>query len=89
MAGSYTALHYHIVFSVKDRCPALTPEIAQRTHEYIAGIVRTISGVPIIVGGTADHVHILARLDKTSAISDTLRVIKATLPNEYTRLSRR
>ena len=77
MAASYTALHYHIVFSVKERRPVLVPEIAHRTHEYISGIIRTIGGVPIIVGGTADHVHVLARLDKVLAISDALRNIKA------------
>jgi len=65
------------VFSVKDRQPALTPDIAARIHEYIAGIIRAISGVPIIVGGPADHTHILTRLDKASAISGALRTIKA------------
>lgn len=55
----------------------LTPDIAPRIHEYIAGIVRTISGTPVIVGGTDDHVHVLACLDKTSALSDILRIIKS------------
>jgi REP element-mobilizing transposase RayT len=77
VSGSYTSLHYHIVFSVKDRRPLLTPEIAPRVCEYIAGIVRRINGVPIIDGGTADHTHILCGLHQTLAISEALRHIKA------------
>jgi len=77
MAGSYTALYYHIVFSVKDRRPVLSPDIAPRIYEYIAGVIRVIGGVPIIVGGAVDHMHVLARLDKAYTVSNAVRRMKA------------
>jgi len=30
MANTYTSLHYHVVFSTKNRIPWLVPEIEQR-----------------------------------------------------------
>jgi putative transposase len=77
MAGSYSALFYHLVFSTKDRHPFLTPDLAPRLHEYLGGIVHELGGISIIVGGTADHVHLLGSIAKTVAVADALRDIKA------------
>ena len=45
-------------------------------YEYIGGILREENGTLIEIGGMPDHVHILARLSPTIAISDVLRIIK-------------
>jgi REP element-mobilizing transposase RayT len=34
MANTYTALHYHIIFSTKNREPWLVPDIEQRLGIY-------------------------------------------------------
>jgi len=77
MAQSFCNLLYHLVFSTKERQRWLGESIRARTHEYLGGVVRGEGGVAIIVGGTADHVHILARLRQDKAVSDVLRNIKA------------
>jgi len=77
MAHSHTNLLYHIVFSTKDRRPLLAPAIAERLHAYIGGGIGAEGGRAVIVNGTADHVHMLARLRQDQALSDLLRGIKA------------
>jgi len=34
-------------------------------HSYLAGVIRTLDGVPEAVGGVADHVHLLISLRAT------------------------
>ena len=48
-----------------------------RIHAYMGGIINNLDGIPIIVGGIEDHVHILTSLPKTMALTDFVRVIKA------------
>jgi REP element-mobilizing transposase RayT len=75
MGHTYTSLIYHVVFSTKSRAPMITPDLSMRLFPYIFGIVRQF-GVPIIVNGTADHVHLLVSLRPATSISELLRVVK-------------
>jgi REP element-mobilizing transposase RayT len=77
MSASYCNLLYHIVFSTKNREPWLAPAIRPRVHEYLGGAVRAESGIPMIVNGTADHIHILAKLRQDKAVSKIVGEIKA------------
>ena len=77
MPQSFTSLHYHIIFSTKDRVASITQEIQQRLYDYIGGIVRAQDGVLIAAGGTSDHVHLLVSLDKQVSMSDAMRKIKS------------
>ncbi len=76
MAQSYCNLIYHIVFSTKERQPWLHDESRTRTNEYLGGSIRKQGGVALIVGGTSDHVHILAKLRQDKTVADVLRDIK-------------
>jgi putative transposase len=73
---SYTALLVHIVFSTKNRLPSLSPELASRLFPYIGGIVKERKGVPLIINGPADHLHLLLSVPATESIADLLRVLK-------------
>ena len=77
MAGTYTNLVYHVVFSTKSRRQLITLPIEDELHRYLGGIVRGIEGVPLEINGMADHVHLLARLPAKIAVSDALREVKA------------
>lgn len=77
MAGTYTKLYYHIVFSIKNRQRFITESIEGELHKYISGIIRGIEGSCIEINGTDDHIHILTILPPKIAISDALRTIKA------------
>ena len=77
MSDSYTNLLYHIVFSTKDRRPFITPAYEVRIYDYIGGTIRSLGGICLELNGTEDHVHLLAKLRPTRAVSDVLRELKA------------
>ena len=77
MSSSYCNLLYHIVFSTTRREPWLTVTIRPRIHQYLGGAIRDENGIGIIINGTADHVHILAKLRQDKAISKLVGELKA------------
>jgi putative transposase len=77
MSSSYCNLLYHIVFSTERREPWLISEIRSRTHEYLGGAIRSEGGVAMIINGTADHVHILAKLRQDKAVAKLIGELKA------------
>jgi REP element-mobilizing transposase RayT len=76
MPHSFASLLVHIIFSTKNRRPDLSPELAGRLFPYMGGIVRERKGVPLIINGPADHVHLLVSLPTTESTADLLRVVK-------------
>ncbi len=76
MAGTFTKLWYHLVFSTKHRANLITPELQPRLHEYLGGIVRAAGGTALEIGGTSDHVHLLVRWRADEAVSELLRRVK-------------
>ena len=73
---SLTSLNYHIVFSTKNRFPFIAQEWRARLHEYLGGCARGLKGVPLRIGGVADHVHMLLGLRAVTAPADIIREIK-------------
>jgi putative transposase len=67
MANTYTSLHYHVIFSTKNREPWLVPAIEQRAWEYIGGIARKHKMMALQVGGVEDHIHALVTAPPTLA----------------------
>ncbi len=65
MPQSLTKLYAHLVFSTKHRQPALVPSIRDRVHAYLATTVRDLGSPWVVVGGTADHVHLLLDVGKS------------------------
>jgi len=76
MPSTYTSLHYHIVFSTKNRVPIIDANWRGTLHEYLGGTIRGLGGVPEMIGGVADHVHILTGLKPTHCLSDFMRELK-------------
>jgi len=77
MPQSLAKILIHIVFSTKGRKPFLKDEdLRKRLHAYIAGICANMDAPAIVIGGTADHVHILLALPRTRAISEILMELK-------------
>lgn len=75
--GSFTRLTYHIVFATKYRKRTITEKIQERLYEYIGGTLRGKKGHLIEIGGVEDHVHLLAGLSPSLAVSDVIRDVKA------------
>ncbi len=76
MPQSLSQVIIHIVFSTKDRQPWLDSTIRSRMHAYLATLCRDCDCQAYRVGGTADHVHIAARLARTISQAGLLEKIK-------------
>lgn len=77
MAGTYTQLLFHVVFSTKGRAPFITDAVRERLYPYIGGIVRAEGGVLYAIGGVEDHVHMYLRWRPDCAIADLVRTVKS------------
>jgi REP element-mobilizing transposase RayT len=81
MPSTHVSLHYHLVFSTKNREPWLPPSQRPRVHDYLGGILRGMNGVPHAVGGMADHIHVFAGLRATHCLADVMRELKSESSN--------
>jgi|GEM_PF-180663 len=77
MPSTYVSLHCHLVFSTKDREPWITPDWRDRLHGYLGGIVNGLGGIPLAIGGTENHVHLLVGFRSSHRVDYFLRDLKA------------
>ncbi len=77
MPQSFGSLHFHLVFSTKNRQPLIDAELQPRLYQYIGGILRTEKSVLLAAGGMPDHVHLLVSLSRELSIAETVRLVKA------------
>ena len=77
MSQSLAKIYTHIIFSTKHRYPFLTNDsLRAEMHAYLGGTCNNLNCPAIIVGGAADHVHILCVLSKNLAAADLIGEIK-------------
>lgn len=74
--STFTNLLFHIVFSTKYRKPTIESAWQDQLYGYVGGIIRENKETLLCMGGVSDHVHLLAKLSPTIAVSDMLRLIK-------------
>ncbi len=77
MPSTHTNLHYHIVFSTKERLPLIKEEWRERLHAYLGGIVKNLEGVPLAIDGINNHVHLLVGLKSSHRLDYFVRDLKA------------
>jgi REP element-mobilizing transposase RayT len=77
MSHTYTQLLIHIVFATAERASLITPEIREQLYPYIGGTMRDVRAIPMIVNGTANHVHMLVSVPASLSVADLVRVVKA------------
>lgn len=66
----------HIVFATRGRAPMIGDPCRQDLQRYIGGTLSGLDAKPMIVGGVADHIHLLASLRATYAVADLVREVK-------------
>jgi len=76
MGSTFLSLHYHVVFSTKERRPLIRDDWRPHLHEYLGGTARGLGAVPEAIGGVADHVHLLLGLKATHCLADFVRELK-------------
>ncbi len=78
MGHSYCSAYYHCVFSTKERCRTITPELQERLWPYLGGIARKNNLAALAIGGIEDHVHMLLSLPTTLTISKAMQLVKGS-----------
>ena len=78
MVNTETSLHYHIVFSTKNREPFLCHDSEQRVWSYLGGIARENKMKALMIGGIENHVHLLLGLTPSLAICKVVQLIKGS-----------
>ncbi len=78
MAQSLAKVYIHAVFSTKNREPLLADAWRDELFHVLGGAANNQGCQSLIVGGTADHVHMLFQLGRTITIADALSKIKST-----------
>ena len=77
MPQSLSNVIVHLVFSTKDRRPFLDQrDIRDEMHSVLGGTSKTLGCHPLIAGGVADHIHLLANQSKTISLSDWVKELK-------------
>ncbi len=77
MPQSLAKVLVHIVFSTKHRFPFLTdPATRREMHAYLGGTLNALDCHVLVVGGIADHVHILCSLSRKRSIADIMKELK-------------
>ncbi|MCD6174828.1 MAG: IS200/IS605 family transposase [Planctomycetes bacterium] len=76
MAQSLAQIYVHIVFSTKERYPFIQTDIESQLYAYMADAVKRMNGIPCLINGTADHVHILSTLPRTVTLAKYIEEIK-------------
>ncbi len=76
MSHTFSNLLVHVIFSTKDRLPLINEEIKSDLLAYMGGILRELDLFPMILNGTADHVHLLVRVPADLAPAECMRTLK-------------
>ena len=81
MPNTYSQIYIQIVFAVKGRQNLVPKQHREEIHKYITGIVQKRDHKMLSVFCLPDHVHLLAGIRPSMAISDLVRDIKAGTSN--------
>jgi putative transposase len=76
MAQTHLCLYVHLVFHTKDSRKSIKEEWRERLHQFIGGCLKTAACVPLAIGGTHDHIHILLGYRATHRLADVVKDIK-------------
>jgi putative transposase len=52
--------------------------LRDRTHAYLAETLKDLKTPALIVGGVADHVHILSQFSRTHTIAEIIELVKTS-----------
>jgi REP element-mobilizing transposase RayT len=78
MPHSLAKVYLHVIFSTKNRTPVLADAWRDELYQVVGGTANNLGCQSLIVGGMADHVHMLFQLGRTISIADAVGKIKST-----------
>lgn len=76
MSNTYTQIHIHAVFTVKNRQSLISTSFQERLYDYITAIVQNRGHKMLAIGGTKDHVHMLFGMRPEDRLSSIMLAVK-------------
>ena len=76
MSQALTKIYAHLIFRTKHRKAFIDEAIRARVHGYLATTLRDMDCPYVVVGGVADHVHILFDVGKLHAPKEFVEHVK-------------
>jgi len=76
MANAYFSLHFHCIFSTKNRQTMIQSSFEERLWAYMGGIAKEHGMTAVCIGGVNDHVHLLLGLPASLSVSKAMQLIK-------------
>jgi REP element-mobilizing transposase RayT len=76
MSQSFAKNLIHLIYSTKRRTPCLPPVVLPGLFAYKAGILKHWQSPALVIGGVADHVHVLFCLSKNHALAKVVEAVK-------------
>lgn len=77
MNASHTNLTVHVVLATVRMKALIDSRLAAELYPFIDGIIRGDRGRLIRIGGTLNHVHLLARIEPVLAVADMVHRVKS------------
>jgi REP element-mobilizing transposase RayT len=78
MPQSLAKIYIHVIFSTKNREPLIAESWREELFNVFGGTANGLDCQSLIVGGVADHVHMLFQLGRTISVADAISKIKST-----------
>jgi putative transposase len=76
MSQSFVQIYVHIVFRTKHNLKLIREDIENELFSNLGGILKNYKSIPLQIGGTSDHIHILCTLPKTMTLADLAEEVK-------------
>ena len=76
--STYTQIHYHLIFSTKERSPVLDKKRRPDLFGYIWGILKNLKCHTYRINGVEDHLHIHSSLHPTVCLADLVKAVKTS-----------
>ena len=75
---AYWRLFYHFVWTTKNREPLLTPDIEPNVYHFLHAEARDLYVPLFVIGGTPDHIHVLAAVRPSISPADFMKQLKGS-----------
>jgi putative transposase len=77
MGHTYTRLLYHLIWGTHGRNRWIGEQTQHELYAYMASLVQKVNGVPYVINGMSDHIHIVCQLRPKPDVSRVVQDVKA------------
>ena len=80
---AFWRLYYHLVWATKGRQNLITLQRKTSLYKYIIGKADSLGCIIHAIGGTENHIHLVASIPPNLAISDFVKKIKGSSTHQF------